>query len=451
MVSKTAAGFPEGFLWGSATAAFQVEGAAREDGRGESIWDRFCRTPGKVAGGHTGDVACDQYHRWKDDILLMKDLGMRAYRFSTAWPRVIPAGSGPVNQAGLDFYDRLVDGLLAADILPYVTLFHWDLPQAIQDQGGWVSREAVVPPFAEYAQAVVRRLGDRVKHWMTHNEIPCFIGKSYDEGKHAPGLHVSRKDLNNAYHNAFLTHGISVRAVRAFARQDAEVGLVNNPFITVPVLETPAYIDAARKAFVHANAQIHEPIFTGAYADWWLQEQGSDGPDIREGDLDLISSPTDFIGINVYYGAFTEPSDDPKGFRTLPFPPGFPHMALDWLKPVPQALYWCTRYYRQHYGIRKSYITENGCACDDVVDPQGRILDLDRIQWIRSHLQEAQRAAREGLGLAGFFQWSLLDNFEWAEGYFKRFGLIYVDYGTQQRIPKESAKYYSEVIRANAV
>ncbi len=451
MASKAGSAFPEGFLWGSATASFQVEGAAWEDGRGESIWDRFCRTPGKVAGGHTGDVACDHYHRWKDDIRLMKDLGMQAYRFSTAWPRVIPTGSGPINKAGLDFYDRLVDGLLEAEIIPYVTLFHWDLPQAIQDKGGWVNREAVVAPFTDYAQAVVRRLGDRVKHWMTHNEIPCFIGKAYEEGKHAPGLNVSRKDLNNAYHNAFLTHGIAVRAVREFARRDAEVGLVNNAFIPVPVLETPEYIEAARKAFVRGNAQIHEPIYNGAYADWWLEEQGADRPDIREGDLKLISSPTDFVGINIYFGAFTEPSPDPIGYRLLPFPAGYPHLALNWLKPVPQALYWCARFYNQQFGIKKSYITENGCACEDAVDAQGRILDLDRLQWIRSHLQEAQRAAREGLGLVGFFQWSLLDNFEWSEGYFKRFGLVYVDYETQQRIPKESARYFSEVIRANAV
>ena len=443
--------FPEGFLWGSATASFQVEGGAREDGRGESIWDRFCRTPGKVAGGHTGDVACDHYHRWRDDIKLMKDLGMRAYRLSTAWPRIMPAGDGPVNKAGLDFYERLVDGLLEAGILPFVTLFHWDLPQAIQDRGGWPKREAVVPAFTEYAQAVVRRLGDRVRNWMTHNEIPCFIGKSYDEGKHAPGLHVSRKELNDAYHNAFLTHGIAVRAVRDFARKDAEVGLVNNPYVTVPLIETPEYIEAARKAFVRQNAYLNEPIFNGAYADWWLEEQGADRPDIREGDLGLISSPTDFIGHNVYFGAFTEPSADAKGYNILRFPSGFPKMALDWLKPVPQSIYWCARYYHDHYGMKKSYVTENGCACDDAVTADGRVIDTDRIQWIRYHLMETRRAAREGLGVAGFFQWSLMDNFEWSEGYLKRFGIVYVDYETQKRIPKESARVYGEVIRTNSI
>lgn len=451
MAGKAGPGFPADFVWGSATASFQVEGAAREDGRGESIWDRFCRTPGKVAGGHTGDVACDHYHRWQDDIRLMKDLGMRAYRFSTAWPRVVPGGTGPVNKAGLDFYDRLVDGLLAAGITPYVTLFHWDLPQAIQDKGGWPSREAVVPAFTEYARAVVGRLGDRVKNWMTHNEIPCFIGKSYDDGKHAPGLHLSRKELNDAYHNAFLTHGIAVRLVRELARKDAEVGLVNNPHAIVPLVETPAYVEAARKAFVRENAYLQEPIYRGAYADWWLEEQGAARPEIREGDMQLISSPTDFIGFNVYSGSFVEPSDNARGYDFLPFPPGYPRLDLDWLKPVPQNIYWCARFYNRHYGIRKSYVSENGCACQDVVTPDGRVIDLDRVQWIRAHLLETRRAVREGLGLAGFFQWSLLDNFEWAEGYYKRFGIVYVDYETQKRIPKESARLYSEIIRSGII
>ena len=443
--------FPEGFVWGSATASYQVEGAAWTDGRGECIWDRFARTPGKVAMDHNGDMACDHYNRWKQDIRLMKELGMQAYRFSTAWPRIIPGGTGPINKPGLDFYDRLVDGLLEAGITPYTTLFHWDLPQVLHDKGGWVNRDVVVPAFAEYAEAVVKRLGDRVKNWMTHNEIPCFIGIGYGDGRHAPGLKVPRKELNNAYHNAFLTHGMAVRIVREFARKDAEVGLVNNPLIPVPLAETPAHEEAALKAFVRIGANLAEPIFKGAYADWWLEEQGADCPDIREGDMKLISSPTDFLGINVYSGVFTEPDEGPLGYRLLPFPKGYPHLALDWLKPVPQALYWCVRYYREHYGVRKSYISETGCACDDVRDEKGRIVDLDRIQWIRNHVKEAHRAVREGLGLAGFFQWSLMDNFEWAEGYLKRFGLVYVDYETQERIPKESAYLYREIIRSGIV
>jgi beta-glucosidase len=443
-------GFPSNFIWGSATAAFQVEGAAWTDGRGESIWDRFCRTPGKVVQGHNGDMACDHYNRYKQDIRLMKDLGMQAYRFSTAWPRIIPGGRGAVNKVGLDFYDRLVDELLKADIIPFTTIFHWDLPQPLQDQGGWINRD-ITGAFSDYAEQVVKRLGDRVKHWMTHNEIPCFIGQSYKDGYHAPGLSVSRKDLNQAYHNAFLTHGIAVRIVREFARKDAEVGLVNNPVIPVPLLDTPAHAEAAQKAFVRIGANLAEPIFKGAYAPWWLEEQGADAPEIRPGDMELISSPTDFVGINIYSGYFVEPSEDAVGYRVLPFPKAFPRMALNWLKPVPQALYWCVRHYREAYGITKSYISETGCACEDEVDAEGRIVDLDRIQWLRSHVQEAQRAVDEGLGLAGYFQWSLMDNFEWAEGYIKRFGIVHVDYETQVRTPKESAYVYREIIRNRGV
>lgn len=450
MANTVKHGFPADFIWGSATASFQVEGAAWTDGRGESIWDRFCRIPGKVALGHNGDMACDHYNRYKQDIRLMKELGMQAYRFSTAWPRIIPGGRGTVNKAGLDFYDRLVDELLAADITPFTTIFHWDLPQALEDQGGWINRD-ITGAFSEYSEQVVKRLGDRVKHWMTHNEIPCFIGKAYNDGKHAPGLNVSRKDLNQAYHNAFLTHGIAVRMVREFARKDAEVGLVNNPFIPVPLLDTPAHAAAAQKAFVRIEAYLADPIFKGAYAPWWLEEQGADAPDIRPGDMELISSPTDFLGINIYSGVFVEPSSDALGFRLLPFPKGYPRLDLDWLKPVPQALYWSVRHYREAYGVTKTYISETGCACDDEMTAEGRVIDLDRIQWLRSHVQEAQHAVDEGLGLAGFFQWSLMDNFEWSEGYLKRFGIVHVDYDTQVRTPKESAYVYREIIRNRGV
>lgn len=442
--------FPEGFVWGSATASFQIEGASRADGRGESIWDRFCRTPGKVAGGHTGDSACDHYHLWKQDIALMKDLGMQAYRFSVAWPRVVPTGRGAINKPGLDFYDRLVDALLEAGIVPYTTLFHWDLPQALEDEGGWLNRN-IVDAFGAYAEAVVKRLGDRVGNWMTHNEMPCFIGKGYGEGKHAPGLQLGRKELNRGYHHAFLTHGLAVRIVREFARKGSEVGLVNNPYNPVPVFETPENVEAARKAFIHMNAYLNEPIYKGAYADWWLEEQGSDAPEILPGDMELISSPTDFLGINVYSGSAVEPAANAEGYRVLPFPKGYPNLALDWLKPLPQALYWSVRLHREVYGIEKSYISESGCACEDVKDADGRIIDLDRVQWVRDHVRESHRAAREGLGLAGFFQWSLLDNFEWSEGYYKRFGIVYVDYDTQERIPKESAKLYREIIRSGIV
>jgi beta-glucosidase len=444
--------FPEGFLWGSATASFQVEGATTLDGRGESIWDRFCATPGLVAEGHTGDPACDHYHRYPQDIELMRELGLRAYRFSIAWPRIVPGGRGPVNRAGLDFYDRLVDGLLEAGIIPFATLFHWDLPQPLQDEGGWTRRD-VVEPFAFYAEQAVKRLGDRVRHWMTHNEIPCFIGHGYGDAHHAPGLRVPRKELNQAYHHALLTHGLAVRLVRAHARKDAEVGLVHNPLSPVPLVETPPYVDAARKAFLRMGAHLGGPLFQGAYAPWWLEAQGADAPDVLPGDMEIIASPTDFLGINLYSGVFVEPSADPIGYRELPFPKGYPRLALPWLKPLPQALYWAVRHYREAYGVGKTYISETGCACEgeDEKDTDGRILDLDRVEWLRSHVREAHRAVREDLGLAGFFQWSLMDNFEWSHGYTKRFGIVHVDYATQARTPKESALVYREIIRSGLV
>lgn len=442
--------FPDGFRWGAATAAFQVEGAARDEGRGESIWDRFCRIPGNVVGMDNGEHACDHFHRWPQDLELMASLGIKSYRFSVAWPRVIPGGRGQPNRAGLDFYDRLVDALLAKGIEPFVTLYHWDLPQPLQDTGGWTDR-GTVEAFAAYAGEVVRRLGDRVGQWMTLNEIPIFIGQGYQQGTHAPGSRLDAKAVNQAYHHAFLAHGHAVRLVREFARKDAQVGLVNIPAIPVPVAETPANLEAASKAFVRMNGYLTEPIFRGAYAPWWLEEQGAAAPVVREGDMALISSPCDFHGLNIYSGQFVEASGTAPGYRLLPFPKGYPKLALDWLKPVPQAIYWGCRHMQEIYGTPKFYISESGCACEDERDGEGRIIDLDRLSWLRSHFQEAHRAVSEGLGLEGYFVWSLLDNFEWAEGYSKRFGIIHVDYATQERTPKESARWYSEVIRAGRV
>ncbi len=436
---------PKDFVWGAATSSYQVEGAAWIDGRGECIWDRFARTPGKVFQGDNGDVACDQYHLWPQDIQLMREIGIRAYRFSTAWPRIIPTGRGAVNKVGLDFYDRLTDGLLEAGIEPYVTLFHWDLPQVLQDEGGWLQR-SIVDAFIPYVEAVVSRLGDRVKHWMTHNEIPCFIGQGYGTGTQAPGLQVSKKELNQGYHHACLTHGHAVRIVRSLARRDAEVGFVNNPWIPVPLLDREDHIEAARKAFVRVGANLHEPILNGRYPDWWLEKQGVDAPEIHPADMEIIGSPTDFVGINIYFGYFTEPADNENGFNVLPFPKGYPHLDLKWLKPVPQALYWAARFYREAYRVKKTYVAETGCACADEITPEGRIIDLDRMQWMRAHMLEVRRAVDEGLGLAGVFQWSLMDNFEWSEGYAKRFGMVHVDFTTQKRTLKDSACLYREMI-----
>lgn len=442
--------FPADFLWGAATAAFQVEGSTSADGRGVSIWDRLCRQPGRIKGGDDGDEACDHYRLWRQDLRLMGSLGLGAYRFSISWPRVIPEGTGAVNVPGLDFYDRLVDGLLERGIVPFPTLYHWDLPQPLEDRGGWLSR-ATVDAFGAFAEAVVRRLGDRVGSWLTLNEIPIFISHGYQNGLHAPGRQVTRREANQAYHNALLAHGRGVEAVRRFAPSSARVGLVNNPLVPVPVSETPENAAAARLGMARLNAYLLEPLYRGAYAPWWLAEQGADAPDIRPGDLESISAPCDIHGLNLYSGVFVEAAATPEGYRLLPFPKGYPKMTMDWLKPMPQIVYWGCRLMGEEYGARDLYITECGCACDDHRDAEGRIIDLDRLQWLRGHLLEAKRAVDEGLGLKGFFVWSLLDNFEWQEGYSKRFGMVHVDYRTQERTPKESALWYKSVIRGRKI
>ncbi len=440
--------FPDGFQWGAATSAFQVEGATRADGRGKSIWDTFCATPGKVIGGDTGETACDQYHRWPQDLDLMADLGVKAYRFSIAWPRIVPLGTGAVNPKGLEFYDRLVDALLAKNILPCATLYHWDLPQPLQDRGGWCNRETVAA-FGEYVQAVAQRLGDRVPSWMTFNEITIFLGQGYQQGIHAPGLQLGPRMMNQAYHHVFLAHGLAVQLLRAAAKPGAEIGVVDSPGIPVPLMETPACLEATRKKYIRRNGRLMQPLFQGGYPDWWLREQGADAPEIRAGDLEQMRQPVDFLGVNVYTGTYIREAADDKGYEEMEFPLEYPTMALDWLKQVPQALYWGCRHAREVYGVEKFYITEAGCACDDRVDDQGRVVDLDRLQWLRAYLAEAHRATAEGIGLAGFFAWSLMDNFEWAEGYAKRFGIVHVDFATQRRIVKESGKWYSEVMRQN--
>lgn len=442
--------FPPDFLFGAATASYQVEGSIAADGRGESIWDTLSRRPGHIKGADDGAEACDHYRRWREDIALMKSLGLQAYRFSVSWPRVLPAGTGPINRPGLDFYDRLVDGLLEAGIAPFATLYHWDLPQPLEDLGGWTWR-GVTDAFAAYAEAVVKRLGDRVGHWMTLNEIPVFISHGYGNGLHAPGRICSRKQLNDAYHHALLAHGRGVEAVRLFAKPGAKVGLVNNPLIGVPLFETPEHIEAARLSTVKINAYLLEPLFRGAYAPWWLEEQGADAPEIHPGDLAAISAPCDFHGLNIYSGHFIEAADHADGYRSVPFPKGFPTLSMDWLKPMPQVIYWGCRQMAETYGARELYITENGCACEDIPDAQGRVMDLDRVEWMRGHFREAARAVREGYPLKGYFVWSLLDNFEWQEGYSKRFGIVRVDYRTQARIPKASAHWYNLVIQGRKI
>ncbi len=443
--------FPEGFTWGVAAASAQIEGAARADDKGESIWDRFSRVPGAIQNGDTPEIACDHYHRVAEDAALMQALGVGHYRLSVAWPRVFPGGIGAINPLGLDFYDRLVDALVARGITPWVTLFHWDLPQALEDRGGWPSR-GTADAFRPYAEAVVARLADRVKHWFTVNEIPCFVGNGYANGTFAPGRREPAKVVNRAYHHALLAHGHAVAAVRSLGGPGAQVGLVHNhlPPPQIPVTETEADIRAARSEYARTNGPLMGPVFQGHYPEEFLRAAGTDAPDVAPGDMALIAQPTDFLGLNVYAGDFVRAGADGRPER-LPFPRQFPKGDLWWINVTPQSLYWAVRHAAEVFGVRAFHITENGAAFDDEVQPDGEVLDLDRREYLRNHLIAVHRAIAEGFDVRGYFLWSLLDNFEWAEGYGKRFGIVRVDFATQRRTPKLSARWYSRVMQANRI
>ncbi|RYG60132.1 beta-glucosidase, partial [bacterium] len=415
---KSSYRFPEDFVWGVAAASAQIEGAAFEDGKSESIWDRFSRQPGAVFGGHNLDVACDHYHRYEADADLMRELGFTNYRLSVAWPRVVPGGRGEVNEKGLEFYDRLIDAFLSRGITPWVTLFHWDLPQVLEDEGGWLVR-STVDAFAQYAEVVTQRLGDRVKNWFTLNEMPCFIGLGYEVGIHAPGRKENAKAVNQAYHHALLAHGLGVQIVKKNV-PGAQVGLVDNPTTPIPVIETPEHIEAARQQHEIANAQRLGPVFRGAYPDWWLEKVGADAPDIRKGDMETIAQPGDFLGLNLYAGYFARSGQE----QGVAWPKQFPKGDLDWIKVTPQTLYWQIRFCAENFGAKTTYITENGSAFDDKVEENGEILDLDRRELLRNYLISLHRASDEGFDVRGYFGWSVMDNFEWAEGYDKRFGLV---------------------------
>ncbi len=443
--------FPDDFVWGVAAASAQIEGASIEDGKGESIWDRFAAAPGKIKNGDTPAIACDHYHRYPADAALMRTLGIRHYRLSVAWPRVVPDGDGAINARGLDFYDRLIDTLHAHDVTPWVTLFHWDLPQALENRGGWLNRETA-EAYRRYAETVVRRLADRVANWFTVNEIPCFIGNGYGNGYFAPGRRVGTRELNQAYHHALLAHGHGVAAVRSWGGPGARVGLVHNhlPAPPIPVTETEPDIAAARAEYERTNRQLMGPLFLGEYPDAFLLDAGADAPEIAPGDLALIAQPTDYLGLNVYAGDFVRAGVDGQP-EVLPFPRDYPEGLFPWLKLTPQSLYWAVRHAADVYGVKSFYKTECGATYDDEPTPSGEIIDLHRREYLREYLISLHRAVSEGLDVRGYFVWSLLDNFEWAEGFEKRFGIIHVDYATQRRTPKLSARWYSQVVRENRV
>ncbi|MFD5205445.1 GH1 family beta-glucosidase [Streptomyces anulatus] len=434
---------PADFTWGVATAAYQIEGAVAEDGRSPSIWDTFSHTPGTIDGGDTGDVACDHYHRVPEDIGLIKQLGADAYRFSVAWPRVVPGGDGPVNKAGLDFYDRLVDGLLEAGVTPFATLYHWDLPQTLQDRGGWTVRETS-EHFAAYASHVVERLGDRVKDWATLNEPLCSAWIGHLEGRMAPGLTDLTAAVRASYH-LHLGHGLAVRAIRA-ASSDARVGIVNNLSPIEPASTGEADLAAARRADGHINRWWLDPILGRGYPQDMVEEYGVELP-VRPGDLETIAAPLDWLGLNYYFRQVV--TADPDG--TAPHAkqvsvPGARLTHMDWevhAEGLEQLLLRLTG----EYGVQRIYVTENGSAYEDVVAADGSVHDPERVRYLEEHLAACARAVDKGAPLAGYFAWSLMDNFEWAYGYDKRFGLVHVDYATQRRTVKSSGRRYAELVR----
>ena len=436
---------PADFVWGVATASYQIEGAVAEDGRSPSIWDIFSHTPGMVDGGDTGDTACDHYHRWPEDIGLMERLGVDAYRFSIAWPRVVPGADGAVNAAGLDFYDRLTDALLAAGITPFPTLYHWDLPQVLQDRGGWPERETA-ERFAAYAGVVAERLGDRVQDWCTLNEPLCSAWIGHLEGRMAPGLTDLTAAVRASYH-LHLGHGLAVQAIRA-AAPDARVGIVNNLSPCEPATGSPEDQAAAVRADGHNNRWWLDPIHGRGYPQDMLEVYGLDLPE-RPGDLATIAAPLDWLGLNYYFR--TVVAADPAG--PAPYvrqvdPPGARHTGMDW-EIHPDGLETLLLRLTEEYGARRILVTENGAAYPDVVRADGTVDDPERARFLEQHLAACARAVRKGAPVAGYFAWSLLDNFEWAYGYDKRFGLVHVDYPTQRRTIKGSGHRYTDLIRAH--
>ncbi|WKU07743.1 GH1 family beta-glucosidase [Micromonospora sp. HUAS LYJ1] len=434
MTTAPIPGFPAGFRWGVSTSAYQIEGGADADGRGPSIWDTFAHTPGRIIDGSTGDVACDHYHRHREDVALLAGLGVSAYRFSIAWPRVRPGGTGPVNAAGLDFYDRLVDDLLAAGIDPVATLFHWDLPQPLQDAGGWLNRDTAAH-FAEYADLTAARLGDRVKLWITLNEPFIHLSLGHGTGEHAPGQTLLFDSFPAAHHQ-LLGHGLAVAALRA--RSSSPVAIANNYSPVVRHGDTDADRAAAAAYDALHNHLFTDPLLGRGYPD------GFDPGVVRDGDLAVIAAPLDVLGVNYYNptGVRAPEEGSPLPFELVPLE-GYPLTAFDW-PVVPDGLRTLLVGLRDRYGdaLPPIQITEGGCAVDDVPDADGRVPDPDRIAYLDGHLRALLAAIDEGVDVTGYFVWSLLDNWEWAEGFTKRFGLVHVDFATGTRTPKSSYAWY---------
>jgi beta-glucosidase len=452
--------FPENFLWGAATASYQIEGAWNEEGKGPSIWDTYSHTPGNVKDGDTGDVACDYYHRWPEDIRLMSEIGLGAYRFSVSWPRLLPEGRGAVNPAGLDFYDQLVDGLLAAGITPFVTLYHWDLPQALQAEGGWAAR-STAEAFVEYADVISRHLGDRVKNWITHNEPAVAVIVGNLMGHHAPGIRDDMPTALHVGHHLLLSHGWAVPVLRHNS-PGSEVGIALNMSHSVPASPSQADLQASRKEDGFWTRWYLDPLFGRGYPADVLadiiqagQVKESDIDYVQGGDLQAIAVPLDFIGLNHYTRQVARSQEIPEednSPRTVfqPEEDDVHWTEMGW-EVYPDGLYHVLGRLHFEYQAPKIYITENGCSFSDGPDGSGRIADQRRTDYLRGYLKAAHRAIQAGVPLAGYFVWSLLDNFEWGHGYSQRFGIIWVDFQSQERKRKDSSFFYSRVIAENGL
>lgn len=449
--------FPNDFLWGAATAAYQIEGAWSEDGRGPSIWDTFSHTPGRIKNADTGDTACDHYHRFREDVALMAQLGLKAYRFSVSWSRLLPEGTGKVNEAGVRFYSDLIDALLERGITPFMTLYHWDLPQALLDRGGWANRESI-GWFGELAKLVAERFGDRVKHFFTFNEPSVFI-KGLMNGVHAPGWDTEPAHYVAAWHHILCAHGAAVKALRTvpgvsigiaptvspfLPRDEASVKACGEMLFRVKRMLNGAPNDAIRD-FINVPSMLLDPIFFGKYPADGLEVIGKYLPENWQDDMELISQPIDILGVNTYNGKPAVAAE--KGLTVLPKEAGYARTAIDW--PVtPECLYWMPRYLYERYKT-PIFITENGLSSHDWVALDGKVHDPQRIDFVQRHLLELERAITDGAQVCGYFHWSLMDNFEWARGYFDRFGLIHVDYTTGQRTVKDSGWWYKRIIETN--
>ncbi|WP_448582512.1 GH1 family beta-glucosidase [Thermaurantiacus sp.] len=455
--------FPEGFLWGMATSAYQIEGSPAADGKGPSIWDSFCKVPGNIRNGESGDVAIDHYHRFQSDVALLRDLGVEAYRFSISWPRIFPDGDGEPNPAGLDFYIRLVDCLLEAGIRPFATLYHWDLPQSLQDRfGGWQRRETA-EAFARYAGYVARKLSDRVRDIITINEFRSFVDMGYRGVEMAvggrtvrislaPGLALEPKALAQVRHLALLGHGLAVQAIRAEGRAETRVGPAENVEVAVPVSATPANIAAARAAMRYLNGPFLTPMLEGAYDSAWLAAQGENTPEVQPGDMEAIGAPLDFVGLNIYRPAiYVMAEESARGWQPVRINPSHPKMDSAWHLLDPEALYWGPRLVHDLWQPEIIYLTENGCAAKDALGAEGEVHDTDRLMYLRAAMTALHRAIADGAPVAGNFFWSAFDNFEWTDGLQRRFGLVHVDYETQVRTPKLSAHWFCESARTNSI